>query len=206
MFMNTEGEYGKYIVQELNNPNTGTPEFQRVYNNFAKRILWIDGNLVPGAFQMNTSWYHSIPEINPIFDEHAHDSDELIGFFSSDPENPYDLPAESTPRSAPLLHSCTVTCLGKVGTGECPREQVAVGELLYLGDVSEVGSLSEDCIVRFDCELVNLTDCNVLDFLVQFLCNAVDCYASSTDTSEQFDYSDFVHTDFSLHRVVVRGI
>ena len=94
MLMNNEGEYGKYIIQELNNPNTGTPEFQAMYNRFAKRILWIDGNMVPGAFQMNTAWYKKVPERDPIFDEHAHDSDELIGFFSSDPENPYDLGAE----------------------------------------------------------------------------------------------------------------
>lgn len=94
MLMNNEGEYGKYIIQELNNPNTGTPEFQAMYKRFAKRILWIDGNMVPGAFQMNTAWYKNVPERDPIFDEHAHDSDELIGFFSSDPENPYDLGAE----------------------------------------------------------------------------------------------------------------
>ena len=94
MYLNCEGEYGKYIVQELNAPSTGTPEFQEIYNRFAKRILWIDGNTVPGAFQMNTSWYKKIPELNPIFEEHAHDSDELIGFFGSDPEDPYDLGAE----------------------------------------------------------------------------------------------------------------
>lgn len=94
MAMNTEGEYGKYIVQELNAPAVGSEEFREVYNRFAKRILWVDGNVVPGAFQMNTSWYKHVPEINPIFDEHAHDADELIGFISGDPENPYDLGAE----------------------------------------------------------------------------------------------------------------
>ena len=94
MFMNTDGEYGKYIVQELNNPNTGTPEFQRVYNNFAKRILWIDGNVVPGAFQMNTAWYCKVPERDPVFPEHVHPEDELIGFFGGDPDDPYNLQAE----------------------------------------------------------------------------------------------------------------
>lgn len=94
MYMNTEGgEYAKYFVQDLKCPTTGTPEFQRIYNNFAKRILWIDGNNVPGAFQMNTSWYKSVPELDPIFEEHAHDSDELIGFFGSNPDDPYDLGA-----------------------------------------------------------------------------------------------------------------
>ena len=90
---NEGGEYAKYIVQELNHPNTGTPEFQEMYKKFSRRILWIDGNLVPGAFQMNTAWYHSVPERDPVFEEHVHDSDELIGFFGSNPEDPYDLGA-----------------------------------------------------------------------------------------------------------------
>ena len=73
--MNNEGgEYAKYIVQELNHPNTGTPEFQEMYKKFSRRILWIDGNQVPGAFQMNTAWYHSVPERDPVFEEHNRDA------------------------------------------------------------------------------------------------------------------------------------
>ncbi|MBO6164636.1 MAG: hypothetical protein J6N77_06265 [Lachnospiraceae bacterium] len=94
MYMNTEGEKGKYILQELHDPNMGTPEYQAMYKKFAKRILWIDNNVVPGSFQMNTAWYHDIPEKNPVFEEHVHEYDELIGFFGSNPEDPYDLGAE----------------------------------------------------------------------------------------------------------------
>ena len=94
MYMNTEGEKGKYILQELHDPNMGTPEYQAMYKKFSKRILWIDNNVVPGSFQMNTAWYHDIPEKNPVFEEHVHEYDELIGFFGSKPEDPYDLGAE----------------------------------------------------------------------------------------------------------------
>lgn len=94
MYYNNEGEKGKYILQELHDPNMGTPAFQEMYKKFSKRILWIDNNVVPGAFQMNTAWYHDIPEKNPVFEEHVHEYDELIGFFGSDPGNPYDLGAE----------------------------------------------------------------------------------------------------------------
>jgi len=95
VYMNNEGgEYSKYIVQDLQAPVTGTPEFQAMYKKFSNRILWIDGNVTPGAFQMNTAWYYAVPERDPVFDGHSHNSDELIGFFSSDPENPYDLGAE----------------------------------------------------------------------------------------------------------------
>ena len=83
-----------YIVQDLHDPNMGTPEFQAMYKKFSNRILWMDGDVVPGAFQMNTAWYYAVPEKDPVFPEHSHDSDELIGFFGSDPERPYDLNAE----------------------------------------------------------------------------------------------------------------
>lgn len=94
MFTNTEGEFGKYILQELHDPNPGTPEFQEMYKKFSHRILWLDNNVIPGAIQMNTAWYYAVPERDPVFDEHAHEYDEVIGFFGSDPEHPYELNAE----------------------------------------------------------------------------------------------------------------
>ena len=84
----------KYIVQDLHEPELPSPEFREMYNRFAKRILWIDNNVVPGAFQMNTSWYCKIPEQNPVFGEHSHNCDEIIGFFGSNPDDRYDLGAE----------------------------------------------------------------------------------------------------------------
>lgn len=91
---NKEGDYGKYIVQELKTP-AFSEGFQEFYKTYAKRLLWMDANNVPGAFQMNTSWYISASECRPLFkhDEHVHDYDEMIGFLGSDPENPYDLGA-----------------------------------------------------------------------------------------------------------------
>jgi hypothetical protein len=83
----------KYIVQELKDPNMGSPEFQAMYRKFANRILWIDDNVVEGAFQMNTAWYFDVPELDPVFEEHVHNYDELIGFFGSNPEMPYELGA-----------------------------------------------------------------------------------------------------------------
>jgi hypothetical protein len=92
---NSGGEYAKYFVQELRTPeHMGDPDFLAMYGRFAKRILWMDGDLVPGAFQMNTSWYCKVPERDPLFEEHVHDYGELIGFYGSDPDDPYNLGAE----------------------------------------------------------------------------------------------------------------
>ena len=55
--------YSHLIVTELKKEPEMTPEFRELYNSFARRILWIDDDVVPGAFQMNTSWYCSVLNI-----------------------------------------------------------------------------------------------------------------------------------------------
>lgn len=111
MFMNTEGKYGKYIVQNLHDPNLGSAEFRKMYKKFSRRILWIDNSVVEGAFQMNTAWYFAVPERDPVFEEHTHDFDEMIGFFGSDPGKPYDLGAELEVTLDGELHKLTRTSL-----------------------------------------------------------------------------------------------
>jgi len=93
---NKGGKYGYLFVQELADKakNMGTPEFQALYNKFAKRIIWIDNEVVPGAFQMNTAWYSAVPERDPIFDEHVHGYTELVGFYGTNPDDPYNLNGE----------------------------------------------------------------------------------------------------------------
>jgi len=91
---NKSGEYAKYFVQELQTPpGMLTPEFEKLYNSFAERILWMDGNVCPGAFQMNTAWYKGVPERDPIFPEHSHPYTEIVGFFGSNPDDANDLGA-----------------------------------------------------------------------------------------------------------------
>ena len=94
MVMNNEGKYGGYIVQELKEPAHFTDESRARYERFAKRILYMDTNVVPGAFQMNTSWYHSDTPIDKTSAAHMHDVPEIIGYYGSDPDDPYELYAE----------------------------------------------------------------------------------------------------------------
>ena len=92
---NIGGEFAQYFVQDLNEPETFTSapqEYQEMYKRFSKRILWIDDKVVPGAFQMNTAWWLTVPERDPVFLEHSHDdTSEIIGLFGSDNNDPYDL-------------------------------------------------------------------------------------------------------------------
>jgi hypothetical protein len=110
---NQGGNYGKYFVQELaeHAKNMGTPEFQKLYNNFAKRILWMDGTVCPGAFQMNTAWYTAVPERDPIFDTHIHSYSELIGFYGSNPDDQNNLNGEVIFSIAGEAHRLTKSTL-----------------------------------------------------------------------------------------------
>jgi hypothetical protein len=94
MVMNNNGEYGKYIVQDLQEPVWFTDKMKEHYRTYARRILYIDKNVLPGSFQMNTSWFFAPTPENPALGEHVHAFDEIIGFYGSDPCNPYELGGE----------------------------------------------------------------------------------------------------------------
>jgi hypothetical protein len=85
-------KFGKYIVNTLQMPES-KKKIAAEYEKYAKRILWLDDDVVEGAFHMNTAWYlkaASSLENTP----HTHDTDEIIGFFGNNPEDPYDLGGE----------------------------------------------------------------------------------------------------------------
>jgi len=88
-------KYGKYIVRQLKTPASFSEERKSAYARWAKRILWMDSDVVPGAFQMNCSWYMRVSqERSSEAITHTHNSDEIIGFFGCNPEDPYDLHGE----------------------------------------------------------------------------------------------------------------
>ena len=88
----SESQYGKYIVSELKMPES-KKKIAAEYEKYATRVLWLDDKVVEGAFHMNTAWY--LKAAATLEDApHTHDSDEIIGFFGNNPEDPYDLGGE----------------------------------------------------------------------------------------------------------------
>ena len=104
MPLNCEGEYGYLIMQDLKLPETHQ-KMQEGYKRFGERIHWVDSNNIPGAFQMNTCWWYR-PTTPPKTDEnapkpkggvggpHTHEYPEILGFYGSDPFNPWELNGE----------------------------------------------------------------------------------------------------------------
>lgn len=119
-----EGTYGKYIIQELKSPEMA-PEFKKMYEKFAERILWLDSNVVEGAIQMNTAWYFGIPEKDPVFEEHAHDNNEIIGFFGSNPDDKYNLNGEIEITINGEVHTLTKSSLIWIPSG-LPHMRISV--------------------------------------------------------------------------------
>jgi len=115
-----KSKYGKYIVTELKVPQ----EKQKIaaeYAKFATRILWMDDNVVEGAFHMNTAWY--LKSATTLEDKpHTHDTDEIIGFFGNNAQDPYDLGGEIEIWLEDEKHILTRTCMIFVPAGmkHCP--------------------------------------------------------------------------------------
>lgn len=131
---NESGDYAAYFVQDAAGAPIMDEAFKQLYDKFAHRICWIDGSVVPGAFQMNTAWYSAVPERDPIFLEHCHDdSDELIGFIGSNPDDPTDLGGEiefSINGEAHLLTKSTII-FASAGTPHNPMRILKVDRPIF---------------------------------------------------------------------------
>ncbi len=84
--------YAGHVISDLKMP----PEklaIEKEYNKYAKRVLWMDENVVPGAFHVNVAWYL---KAGPTLEDrpHVHQQGEIIGFLGSNPEKPEDLGGE----------------------------------------------------------------------------------------------------------------
>jgi len=79
-----ETKYGKYIVRGSN------PNETRV----SRKIAGIDDARIPGSFHFVFTWVHPWEASNKTHGPHVHPVPELLGYFGSDPNNPFDLGAE----------------------------------------------------------------------------------------------------------------
>ena len=115
-----ESKYGKYIVTDLK--TDFNQKFNEKYAKWATRVLWMDEKVVDGAFQMNVSWYLRSQTGQKPLEAHTHDSDEIIGFFGNNHEDPYDLGGEIDFWLEDEKHIITKSCLIFVSGGmkHCP--------------------------------------------------------------------------------------
>ncbi len=122
-----ESKYGKFIVTELKqniDEAPWTPTMPIAGNGKGGRVLFLDGEVVPGAFYVETVWEYTQPG-DPLripTEAHTHDYDEVLGFFGTDINNPHDLCGEIELWLGDEKHVLTRSCLVFVpkGLSHCP--------------------------------------------------------------------------------------
>ncbi|MEM2424929.1 MAG: hypothetical protein QXU81_08125 [Candidatus Bathyarchaeia archaeon] len=90
----SEQKYSKYIVSEMKKSGLPQPP-QNLPPHVPKttRILYIDNEVVEGAFYMECVWFGKGVEGGGS-PPHIHDFNEVLGFLGSDPNNPRELNGE----------------------------------------------------------------------------------------------------------------
>ncbi len=91
-----KSKYSKYIVTEI------TPEMKAmsyagkpkdIPPGKARRLAWIDDHIVKGAFYSEAVWIFEGGD-ESVEPPHTHDFDEIIAFYGSNYDDPYDLGGE----------------------------------------------------------------------------------------------------------------
>ena len=125
-----ERKYLKYVLQDLRMPDGKMPSAE--YIQRATKVLWMDANNTPGAFNVNVTWLWKATDFN--HDEaHKHEYDEVIGFFGSNPDKPYDLNAEVEfwlDDEKYILDKSTLLFIPK-GLTHCPLRVLSVKQPIF---------------------------------------------------------------------------
>jgi hypothetical protein len=124
-----ETKYGKLIVTDLKHPSSEpawNPPVTTAGGGKGGRVLYLDNDLVPGAFYMETVWIMPRPRLTgAAYEEkkktspgpHSHKYDEVIAFFGSDYNNPHELNAEVELWLGDEKHIITKTALVFIPAG-----------------------------------------------------------------------------------------
>jgi hypothetical protein len=145
-----ERKYEKYILSDLKVPDlTRELDTTNQYDQRATRILWLEDEIIKGAFSVICSWYWKATEKEGS-PSHTHDFDEVVGFIGSDPQNPHDLGGEVEFWLEDEKYLLTRSCLIYVPRGlrHCPlRVTRADRPFLFLA-ISLTGKYGKDNIIR----------------------------------------------------------
>ncbi|MGD0659960.1 MAG: hypothetical protein ABSD38_18020 [Syntrophorhabdales bacterium] len=118
-----EKKYAKYIVTDLKKNITEapwSPPLSVAGEGKGGRLLFLDDEVVPGAFYVETVWVTPRkPEesVGRMTKSHTHDYDEVLGFFGTNPDDIHDLQAEAEFWLDDEKHILTRSCMVFVPKG-----------------------------------------------------------------------------------------
>jgi hypothetical protein len=119
-----ESKYGKFIVTEPMVEEHGYEE--KDGPDVMSAMAYLDGGVIPGAFYVETHWFHKPTRYSPK--RHAHDFDEVLGFMGGDSDNPSELNGELELWIEDERHLITKSCLVYLpaGVDHCPMNFLRV--------------------------------------------------------------------------------
>ena len=141
-------KYQKYILTDLKLPED--IQYREVeYNKRATHILWLEDEIMEGAFSVICSWYWKATEKEGT-PSHVHDFDEVIGFFGSDPQNPHDLGGEIEFWIEDEKYILTKSCLifAPKGLRHCPLRVTRVDRPIFFLAVSTTSKYVKEKIIQ----------------------------------------------------------
>lgn len=108
-------KYEKYIIRNLILPESQKKEDKASkYSEWSTRVSFLEEN-VTGEYHAGCSWYLKVPAEQLA--THKHDYSKLLGFYGSDPENPFDLGGEIEFVLEDEKYTITQSCLIYVPKG-----------------------------------------------------------------------------------------
>jgi hypothetical protein len=114
-----ESSHAKYIITEPKPESVGKEEIKDGFD-VRTPMAYLDGLVIPGAFYVETHWFHKSTAYSPP--THTHEFDEVLAFYGSDPENPRDLCGEVELWLDDERLVLTTSCMVFIpkGTKHCP--------------------------------------------------------------------------------------
>lgn len=123
-----DSAFGKYIITELKQnieEASWTNPLQAAGKGQGGRLLFLDNEVVPGAFYVETAWSAPrglVQEPRTVAEAHKHDFDEVLAMFGTDLSDPYELNGEVEFWLGGEQHILTRSCIIFIpkGTVHCP--------------------------------------------------------------------------------------
>jgi hypothetical protein len=109
-------KYGKYIVTEMK-PEIVKPPWEHAQEgDEITRVLYLDSEVVEGAFYTECAWFWPRDAAKLAKDEddvepHQHDHDEVLAQFGTNPDDPHDLGGELEVWLNDEKHIITRSCM-----------------------------------------------------------------------------------------------
>jgi mannose-6-phosphate isomerase-like protein (cupin superfamily) len=135
-----ESKYGKYIVTELKRnivEALWSPPVSAAGKGKGGRLLFLDDEVVKGAFYLECVWIMPAAkgeERRQVSTQpHAHDYDEVICFFGTNPDDFYDLGGEAELWLGDEKHSIRKSCIVFIPAGlqHCPLSFLRVDRPIF---------------------------------------------------------------------------